>query len=70
MGLLDRILGRHEPKQPPDNSGRKCHALDRKVEYGGLVLVGTCSLCGAEIELFPATDRRCQRCLAKVEHLV
>ena len=51
-----------------DNSDRTCHALDQRSE-GELTLVGTCSLCGARIELWPCRQDRCERCLARVEHV-
>lgn len=52
----------------PDNSDKTCHALNQHAE-NELTLAGTCSLCGARIELWPCRQDRCCRCLAKVEHV-
>lgn len=57
---------RREPV--PDNSDKVCHAVDQRLTDGP-TLVSTCSLCGAQIELWPCRQDRCDRRLAKVEHV-
>ena len=51
-----------------DNHGTTCVPLDQHIKHGGLTLVGSCSLCGAEIELWPCTETYCSYCLATVDH--
>lgn len=55
-------------KELEDNHDKTCVPLNQRVKHGGLTLVGTCSLCGAEIELYPCTETYCSRCLATVDH--
>lgn len=55
-------------KKAPDDSDKVCHAVDQRAE-GELTWVGTCSLCGAQIELWPHAQKRCDRCLAEIEHV-
>lgn len=49
-----------------DNRKKTCTPLDHRVEDFGFSYVGTCSLCGAKLSLWPAFDKRCPRCRAKV----
>lgn len=51
-----------------DNHDKECVPLNQRIKHGGLTLVGTCSLCGNEIELWPYMETYCHRCLAKVDH--
>lgn len=69
LQALAASVGRREPDIPPDNSAKECRPLDVREEHGGLTLYGTCSLCGAAITLWPATEGRCPRCRARVDHL-
>lgn len=61
MGLFKR-------KKYADNHGKTCVPLRQRVKHGGLTLVGSCSLCGKEVELWPCTDAYCPRCLAIIDH--
>ena len=63
LKALAASIGRREPDIPPDNSEKECRPLDVRAEHGGLTLYG------AAIELWPATEGRCPRCRARVDHL-
>lgn len=49
-----------------DNHKKTCTPLNQRVEDRGLSYVGTCSLCGEKLSLWPVLDKRCPRCRAKV----
>ena len=46
----------------------KCYPVNQRMEDGGWSYVGTCSLCGNRIGLWPYAERACSNCLATVIH--
>lgn len=55
-------------RKPIDNHDKACVPLDQRAKHGGMTFVGTCSLCGSEIELWPCRETYCSRCLATIDH--
>ncbi len=55
-------------KELADNHDKTCVPLNQRSKHGGLTFVGTCSLCGREVELWPCMAKYCPRCLATIDH--
>ena len=51
-----------------DNHDKECHPLNQRAEDGGWSYVGTCSLCGGRIGLWPYCEKKCSNCLATIIH--
>ena len=51
-----------------DNHDKECYPLNQRVEDGGWTYAATCSLCGANITLWPYMQKKCSNCLAIIIH--
>lgn len=73
-GIFKKLFGTKKNKpELVDNHGKTCHPLNQRAEFGGRSMtiesyIGTCSLCGNNIRLYPCAEIKCSNCLATVDH--